>query len=84
MTRTDADGDCQDTPAEVLIVESTITVTLSADGCDVIAGQWVDIYTSRVFTDPSLLDIDHMVPLADAHRSGGHIGTHRPQSCIRE
>jgi len=67
----DADGDCQDTRDEVLIIESTIAVTLSANGCDVVAGRWVDIYTNQVFTDPSLLDIDHMVPLANAHRSGG-------------
>ena len=55
----------------MLILESTVTVTLSLNGCDVIAGRWTDIYTGQVFTDPSLLDIDHMVPLANAHRSGG-------------
>ena len=48
-----------------------MTVALSSDGCDVVAGRWVDIYTGHVFTDPSLIDIDHMVPLANAHRSGG-------------
>jgi len=48
-----------------------VTVALSSNGCDVIAGRWVDIYTGQVFTDPSLLDIDHMVALANAHRSGG-------------
>lgn len=55
----------------MLIVESTVQVALSANGCDVAAGRWVDLYTGQVFTDPSLLDIDHMVPLANAHRSGG-------------
>ncbi len=50
-----------------------MTVTLSGNGCDVVAGRWVDIYTGSVFTDPSLLDVDHMVPLADAHRSGGAV-----------
>jgi hypothetical protein len=54
-----------------LIVESTVTVTLTADGCEVLAGRWVDVYTGAVFTDPSALDIDHMVPLAEANRSGG-------------
>lgn len=48
-----------------------MTVTLSLNGCDVVSGRWVDIYTGQAFTDPSLLDIDHMVPLANAHRSGG-------------
>lgn len=55
----------------MLVVESTVTVTLSSNGCDVVAGRWVDVYTAQVFTDPSLLDVDHMVPLANAHRSGG-------------
>lgn len=32
---------------------------------------WRDEYTGTVFTDPSDLDIDHRVPLANAHRSGG-------------
>lgn len=55
----------------MLIAESTVTVTLSSDRCDVVAGRWVDAYTGAVITDPSTIDIDHMVPLADAHRSGG-------------
>jgi len=55
----------------VLVIESTVQVTLSANGCDLVYGRWVDVYTGQVFTDPSLLDVDHMVPLANAHRSGG-------------
>jgi len=67
----DADGDCQNTRDEVLIQESVITVTLSEDGCKVIAGRWQDPYSGEVFTDPADLDVDHMVPLKNAHRSGG-------------
>ena len=48
-----------------------MTVTLSSDGCDVVAGRWVDPYTGTVITEPSTIDIDHVVPLANAHRSGG-------------
>ena len=48
-----------------------MTVTLTASGCDVVAGRWVDAYSGAVITDPSTIDIDHMVPLANAHRSGG-------------
>jgi len=36
----------------------------------VIAGQWHDPYTGRVFTNPHRLDIDHVVPLREAHDSG--------------
>lgn len=55
----------------MLIVESTVAPTLTLDGCRVVAGRWVDVYTGTVVTDASTLDIDHMVPLADANRSGG-------------
>jgi hypothetical protein len=33
---------------------------------------WRDPYTGRTFSNPSDLDIDHMVPLGHAHASGGH------------
>lgn len=68
----DADGDCQDTRQEVLIVESIIPVTLSPDGCRVTAGAWFDPYTGNTYTDPSVLDVDHMIPLENAHNSGGY------------
>ena len=67
----DADGDCQDTKQEVLIEESLITPTLDARGCRVVSGRWSDEYTGLVFTDPTDLEVDHRVPLANAHRSGG-------------
>ena len=39
-------------------------------GCDVESGRWRDPYTTRAYTDPLDIDIDHLVPLANAHRSG--------------
>ena len=71
----DADRDCQNTRHEVLIAESAVPVTLDARGCRVVAGRWEDPYTGRVFTDPRRLDIDHFIPLAEVHRSGGHAWT---------
>jgi hypothetical protein len=67
---TDADGDCQDTRQEVLIRQSLVSVTLSPDGCRVLGGLWHDSYTGEQFTDPAALDIDHWVPLREAHVSG--------------
>jgi len=66
----DADGDCQNTRQEVLIEESLTPVELDSRGCRVVSGQWLDAYTGKTFTDPSDLDIDHFIPLAEAHRSG--------------
>ena len=42
-----------------------------SDQCRVAEGEWDGPYTGEQFTDPSDLDVDHMVPLANAHRSGG-------------
>ena len=68
---TDADRDCQDARNEVLIEESLTAVTFRTnDGCRVATGQWLAPYTNTVVTDPGKLDVDHMVPLGNAHRSG--------------
>ena len=38
--------------------------------CSITAGTWLDPYTGRTLTDSSEVDIDHVVPLANAWRSG--------------
>ena len=71
----DADRDCQDTRQEVLISESVQPVVLDDRGCRVVSGEWLDLYTGQTFTDPSRLDIDHFIPLSEAHRSGADTWT---------
>ena len=63
----DADGDCQDTRAEVLISESTTRLT---GGCTIRTGRWFSYYDHLTFRRASDLDIDHLVPLAEAWDSG--------------
>ncbi|CAM3218790.1 HNH endonuclease family protein [Stackebrandtia soli] len=64
----DADRDGCNTRKEVLAEEALGDVSMSE--CDVTNGLWFSYYDSQTFTDPSKLDIDHMVPLAEAWDSG--------------
>ena len=66
----DDDYNCINTRHEVLIEESLAVTTLDDRGCNVIAGKWYDYYSDEFFNDPAELDIDHMVPLHNAHVSG--------------
>ena len=68
---TDADGDCQDARQEVLIAESLQPPVMDDRACRVLSGLWFDLYTGQTFANPRDLDIDHFIPLAEVHRSGG-------------
>ncbi|MFJ7998918.1 HNH endonuclease family protein [Streptomyces sp. NPDC096310] len=70
----DADRDGCNTRQEVLKAESRIAPTVGA-GCKVTAGQWYSYYDGVTVTDPTGLDIDHMVPLAEAWDSGASAWT---------
>lgn len=36
----------------------------------VVSGKWADPYTGETFKEPRQLDVDHVVPLKNAHESG--------------
>jgi hypothetical protein len=68
--RDPADGSCHNTRARVLIRQSEVPVTMSAQGCTVIRGKWLDPYSDRYYSQAEDLDIDHVVPLKNSYTSG--------------
>lgn len=62
----DADGDGCNTRYEVLDIESETSVTCS----NLTGGRWFSYYDRVSWTDSGRIDIDHMVPLAEAWDSG--------------
>lgn len=64
----DEDKDGLNTRDEVLVEESLIKPVISNN--KVVYGKWFDKYTGKYFTNPRDLDIDHLVPLKNAHISG--------------
>lgn len=60
-------GTC-DTREEVLKRDGTNVVTSSS--CSATSGMWVSPYDGATWRAASDVDIDHMVPLAEAWRSG--------------
>lgn len=66
----DEDKDCLNTRHEILQAQSIIPVNI--ENCKVITGKWYDPYSGEYFTNPSDLDIDHIVPLKETWRSGGN------------
>jgi hypothetical protein len=67
----DADGDGCSTRLEVLDTESEKSVTCG----NLAGGRWFSYYDRVSWTDSSRVDIDHMVPLAEAWDSGARLWT---------
>ncbi len=63
-----AQGDGCDTREAVLAREGSKVTT--AKSCEITAGEWFSEYDGVTVDDPRQLDIDHMVPLANAWRTG--------------
>ena len=66
----DANGNGKDTRAEVLIAESLVSVQFSSTGKTVSTGKWLSLYDGETWTKASDVDVDHVVALAEAWRSG--------------
>ncbi|MFD9752463.1 HNH endonuclease family protein [[Kitasatospora] papulosa] len=67
----DEDGDGCPTRAEVLLEEAT-TKPEQGERCALTGGVWMSYYDEVEVTDARKLDIDHMVPLAEAWDSGAY------------
>ena len=66
----DADKDGCDTRKEVLIAEATVKPKIGAK-CVLSGGTWLSSYDNKTVKGSGTgLDVDHMVPLAEAWRSG--------------
>jgi uncharacterized protein DUF1524/excalibur calcium-binding domain-containing protein len=61
------DGSCD--VRDAALIRDGQGVRIDGD-CYMTAGTWPDPYTGKTMTDPSEVDIDHVVPLANAWRSG--------------
>ncbi len=66
----DEDKDKCDTRAEVLIEEAVTQPKINKKNCALTGGKWISPYDNKTHTKASALDIDHLVPLAEAWRSG--------------
>jgi hypothetical protein len=62
-------GDGCDT-RDVVLKRQGQGVVAAAGSCKISRGSWVSPYDGVSYTDPQKMDIDHLVPLANAWRSG--------------
>jgi hypothetical protein len=70
----DEDGDGCNTRREVLLAEATIDPVVGSD-CELTGGTWYSYYDNAFYTSLDDLQIDHLVPRAEAWRSGGYAWT---------
>jgi hypothetical protein len=67
----DTDKDCQNTRHEVLVEETLVGPTFKdAEQCQVLSGRWLAPFSGTIVTEADNLGVGHVVPLANAHKSG--------------
>lgn len=69
---TGAEGTC--TTRQVVLERDGEDVQTD-EGCQPISGTWTSLYDGEVLTEAGQVDIDHMVALREAWRSGAHAWT---------
>jgi hypothetical protein len=52
------------------LIQEAVSLPKLSSGCVLNGGKWISSYDALATTDYSTLDIDHMVPLSEAWRSG--------------
>lgn len=58
--------------SNIVYLDSKKNVTKTkSKACSIKSGVWNDVYTGKKITDPSKIDIDHMIPLSYAAKHGG-------------
>ena len=55
---------------ELVLISEALSISEVDQDCRPLDGVWLSWYDGETFDNPSDLDIDHMVPLAEAHDSG--------------
>ena len=55
---------------ELVLISEAQSISEVDQDCRPLDGVWLSWYDGKTFDNPSELDIDHMVPLAEAHDSG--------------
>ncbi|MBD3004548.1 HNH endonuclease [Streptomyces sp. 5-10] len=66
----DSDGDGCNTRKEVLLAEAVRKPKIAQPGCRLQGGKWLSWFDNKSITNASGISIDHLVPLAEAWRSG--------------
>ena len=68
----DVDSNGCDARQDALAIWSVVAATVNRSGtCKVVVGLWVSPYDGVESNNPSDFDVDHLVPLENAFRSGG-------------
>jgi hypothetical protein len=65
----DVDRNRCNTRVEVLIEEAIVKPKIGPK-CKLTGGKWLSVFDGKTVTNASQLDVDHLVPLAEAWRSG--------------